>query len=245
MEKRRKRRIVWKLSGEALSGIGRKGHFRDAYEHVCREARSVSRDVELAIVLGGGNINRGSEIIAKLKLPRRDEVAAHWAGMLHTYINGMLLQTVMRRDFKLATRLMLARPYPEIGEPFVRDRALHHLERGRIVILAGGTGNPGASTDSGAVLRAYELGADMVLKGTKVDGVYDRDPREKGAVLLPKLTSTEFRRRKLERIFDGPAVESALGFHLPIRVYDAFTPGNLRRALAGRVGSIILPAASE
>jgi uridylate kinase len=232
------KRILLKLSGEAL--MGRKSHNIDpeVLEQYVGELKAVRElGVELAIVIGGGNIFRGGQAEA-LGI---DRVQGDYMGMLATLVNGMALQSALERH-GLYTRLMSGIRMEQVCEPFIRRRAIRHLEKGRIVIFGAGIGNPYFTTDSTASLRAVEIQADVVLKGTRVDGVYDKDPEKfKGAVRYTKLTFKEAYDRGLN-IMDMTAFTLCQENKLPIIVFDMNRKGDLVRIAKGEEAGTLIYA---
>ena len=223
-------RVLLKLSGEAL-GDGPTGHGIEP-EGVQRIARQVARvaglGVELAIVVGGGNILRGAQF-SKLGAPR---ASADYMGMLGTVINALALQDALEQQ-GLETRVQTAIEIRQVAEPFVRRRALSHLEQGRVVILAAGTGNPFFTTDTAAALRATELSCEVLLKGTKVDGVYTADPKkDKQAKRYEELTYMQVLQQGLA-VMDGTAITLCMENRLPVIVFNMFEEGNLERVVRG------------
>ena len=230
------RRALLKLSGEAL--IGEQGYGIDAkmLQYLADEISDVHRlGVELALVIGGGNIFRGSEAEAR----GIDRVTADNMGMLATVINGLSLQSALEQA-SIVTRVQTAFEMRAVAEPYIRRRALRHLEKGRVVLFAGGTGNPYFTTDTTAALRAAEIGADVVLKATKVDGIYDEDPvTHPEAVRLPRLTYLDTLQRRL-KVMDATAVSLCMDNQLPIVVFDINQPGNLRSIMQGKpIGTLV------
>ncbi len=230
------RRALLKLSGEAL--IGEQGYGIDAkmLQYLADEISDVHRlGVELALVIGGGNIFRGSEAEAR----GIDRVTADNIGMLATVINGLSLQSALEQA-SIVTRVQTAFEMRAVAEPYIRRRALRHLEKGRVVLFSGGTGNPYFTTDTTAALRAAEIGADVVLKATKVDGIYDEDPvTHPEAVRLPRLTYLETLQRRL-KVMDATAVSLCMDNQLPIVVFDINQPGNLRSIMQGKpIGTLV------
>jgi uridylate kinase len=232
-------RVLLKLSGEAL-GDPETGHGIDpeAVRTVARQvARVVAAGASLAIVCGGGNILRGAEF-SRLGAHR---ASADYMGMLATIINGLALSDALEQQ-ELETRVLTALEIRQVAEPFVRRRALAHMDKGRVVILAGGTGNPFFTTDTAAALRATELGCEVLLKGTKVDGVYTADPKkDPTATLLPELSYMEVLNNGLG-VMDGTAVTLCMENRLPVVVFNMFEDGNLERVVRGetlgtRIGS--------
>ena len=236
MESLTYRRALLKLSGEAL--IGEQGYGIDAkmLQYLADEISDVHRlGVELALVIGGGNIFRGSEAEAR----GIDRVTADNMGMLATVINGLSLQSALEQA-SIVTRVQTAFEMRAVAEPYIRRRALRHLEKGRVVLFAGGTGNPYFTTDTTAALRAAEIGADVVLKATKVDGIYDEDPvTHPEAVRLPRLTYLDTLQRRL-KVMDATAVSLCMDNQLPIVVFDINQPGNLRSIMQGKpIGTLV------
>ena len=230
------RRALLKLSGEAL--IGEQGYGIDAkmLQYLADEISDVHQlDAQLALVIGGGNIFRGSEAEAR----GIDRVTADNMGMLATVINGLSLQSALEQA-GIVTRVQTAFEMRAVAEPYIRRRALRHLEKGRVVLFAGGTGNPYFTTDTTAALRAAEIGADVVLKATKVDGIYDEDPMtHPEAVRLPCLTYLETLQRRL-KVMDATAVSLCMDNQLPIVVFDINQPGNLRAIMQGKsIGTLV------
>ena len=230
------RRILLKMSGEILAG--KKGFGIDP--HVLRDlARQVKEvtdsGVEVGIVIGGGNLFRGADVAGQ----GMDRVTGDYLGMLATLMNSVAFQNALE-GLGLDTRVLSALTVTQLSEPYIRRRALRHLEKGRVVICAGGTGNPYFSTDTAAVLRAIEMGAEIVLKGTKVDGVYSADPEtDPQAVRYEQLSYDELLAKKL-RVMDLTAVTLCMENKLPIRVFDIRKSGNLLRAASGSpIGTII------
>ncbi len=233
-----KERVLLKISGEALSGEGKIGHNRKAMDFLAKEILTVKDLFELAIVVGGGNLIRGTTLKKEVLL--RDGVVADYVGMVATVINAAVFQNVLEEDFGLETRAASALEVKEVAELFVRRKVISHLNKGRIVLLAGGTGNPDFSTDTAMVLRAHEIGAKIILKGTKVDGIFDKDPRkDENAVLIPKISHMDYLNKNLN-IVDATAVTLARNHSLVIKVFNIFQEGNLRKILTGEnIGSEI------
>jgi uridylate kinase len=223
------KRILLKLSGEALMGGQDYGLEPETVSRVAEEVRELhAMDVELAVVIGGGNIFRGVKGAAK----GMDRTAADYMGMLATTINALALQDAFEK-VGLHTRVMSGIEMPKVAEPFIRRRATRHLEKGRVVVFAAGTGNPYFTTDTAAALRAMEIGAEVILKGTKVEGIYDKDPHEHAdAEMFEVLTHTECLHRDL-RVMDATAFSLCREHGMPIRVFNLFTPGNIRRVVVG------------
>jgi uridylate kinase len=229
-------RVLLKLSGEALSGDKEFGIDQERIESLADEIAGVHRSgVELAIVVGGGNIVRGMELASA----GMDRSTADYAGMLASVLNALTVQDALERR-EAQTRVLSAITVAEVAEPYIRRRAVRHLEKGRIVIFAAGTGNPFFTTDTAAALRALEIGAEAILMAkNEVEGVYDGDPRvDKGAKFLPALTHLEAIERGL-KVMDTTALSLCMDNRLPIYVFGLET-GNIGRVLAGeRVGTII------
>jgi uridylate kinase len=232
----RYRRILLKLSGEILAGEDRAGLHHPTLRILAEQVREIHElGVETAIVVGGGNIFRGTEGASA----GMDRASADTIGMLATVMNGLALQEHLER-LGSYTRVLTALKMEQVAEPFIRRRAIRHLEKGRIVILAAGSGNPYFTTDTAAVLRAIECGCEVVCKGTKVDGIHSADPvRDPSAVRLPELTYQDVLDRRL-RVMDMTAITLCMENHLPIIVFNIQVPGNLRRVVLGeRIGTIV------
>jgi uridylate kinase len=230
------RRVLLKLSGEALMGKEGYGIDPGTMGDVARQVKEVKETgVDVAIVVGGGNIYRG----IRAGEQGIDRATGDYMGMLATLMNCLALQDNLER-LGLATRVQSALPIAAIAEPYIRRRAIRHMEKGRIVIFAGGTGNPFFTTDTAAALRAVEVGAEVLLKATRVDGVYDKDPeRHEGAVFLPEITYMEVLERHL-RVMDATAVSLCMEHGLPIIVFNLGGRGNLRRIVLGEaIGSLV------
>lgn len=232
------KRVVLKLSGEGFGAPGKSGINIDETLNVARQAqRVVQRGVQLAIVVGGGNILRGAHFSAGGEVIK--EGTAHYMGMLATILNGLALQDALE-SIHCQTRLQTAIRMESVAEPYIRRRATRHLEKGRIVILAGGTGNPFVTTDTAAALRARELEADVLLKATRVDGVYSEDPElNPHAVRYEKLTYAQVLRDNL-RVMDMAAISLCREARLPILVFNFKREGNIERAIAGHpIGTLV------
>jgi uridylate kinase len=227
------RRVLLKLSGEALQGDAAFGIQPATVESIARQvAGVVARGVEVGIVIGGGNIWRGEPAATR----GMDRSTADYMGMLATVINALALQSVMER-MGLHTRVQSAVTMMEVAEPYIRRRAIRHLEKGRVVIFAAGTGNPYFTTDTAASLRALEIGADVLLMAkNRVDGVYDADPnQEPGARKFDHLTYMEALERRL-KVMDATALSLCMDNKLPIIVFDLTQEGNLARLVEGDRG---------
>jgi uridylate kinase len=239
--KPRFKRILLKLSGEALAGEQGYGIDPAVLERIAQEIQTIhDLDVEVAIVIGGGNIFRGIQASAS----GMDRASADYMGMLATVINGLALQGTLER-VGLMTRCQSAIDMPAVAEPYIRRRAIRHLEKGRIVIFAAGTGNPFFTTDTAAALRAVEVGAEIIFKATKVDGIYTADPLvDPSAVRLAHVTYIEALNRGL-RVMDTTAISLCMENKLPIGVFNLNTPGNLLRVVCGdpAVGSFVSDSA--
>jgi uridylate kinase len=232
------RRVVLKISGEGFVHPGERGIAMDAVLHIARQTyHAAQHGVQIAIVIGGGNILRGAQFSAGNSCVH--EATAHYMGMLATVINGLALQDALE-SLGCDTRLMTAIRTDGVAEPYIRRRARRHLEKGRIVILAGGTGSPFVTTDTAAAQRALELEAQVLLKATRVEGVYSDDPEKNPhAVLYGELSYDDVRRQNL-RVMDHEAITKCAGYHLPILVFNFRKDGNIEDAVLGqRVGTLI------
>jgi uridylate kinase len=232
-----KRRVLLKLSGEAFADplVGY-GIDPDTVQRVAREVAEASNTgIEIAIVVGGGNIFRGVSQQAK----GMDPANADYMGMLATVINALALRDALEHAGAV-TRVQSAITMQQLAEPYIRLRAIRHLEKGRVVVFAAGTGNPFFTTDTTAALRAVEVGADVLLKASKVDGVYSADPKlDPSANRLAELTYTEFLSQEL-RVMDATAVTMCREHDVPIIVFDMTTPGNILRAVSGEpIGTVV------
>lgn len=230
------KRVLLKLSGEALMGKQSTGVDPDVANYIADEIKSLSRmGVQLGIVIGGGNIFRGIEASAR----GMDRTTADYMGMLATVINSLALQSALE-ERGLPTRVQSSIEMHEIAEPFIQRRAIRHLEKGRIVIFAGGTGNPYFSTDTAAALRAVEIRADVIMKATKVDGVYNADPvRDKKAVKFNKISYIEVLTKNL-KVMDSTAISLCRDNLLPIIVFNLQKKGNICKAVCGqKIGTYV------
>jgi uridylate kinase len=230
------RRILIKLSGEALGGDTGVGVCPEAIHDMARQIQQVRKlGVEVVIVVGGGNIFRG------LQGSERgiERATGDYMGMLATVINALALQDALEK-LGVATRVQSAISMAQVAEPFIRRRAMRHLEKGRVVIFGGGTGNPFFSTDTTAALRANEIGAEVILKATKVDGIYDSDPKKNpNAKRFRHVTYLEALQRQL-KVMDSTAFSLCMDNKMPIIVFDLFTPNNLTRVVTGEeVGTLV------
>lgn len=236
IEQRSYKRVLLKLSGEVLMGETAFGVDPDTINRLAREIIEVQQaGIELAIVIGGGNIFRGMSGTAS----GMDRASADYMGMLATVMNSIALQDAIERN-GATVRVISALHIREIAEPYIRRRAVRHLEKGRILIFAAGTGNPYFTTDTAASLRAMEIHADAVVKGTKVDGVYTSDPaKNPDATRYDTLTFTEALTKRLG-VMDATAMSLCRDNHMPIVVFDVTTPGQMLRAVSGEpVGTLV------
>jgi len=234
------KRILLKLSGESLMGGLEYGIDSAVLRQYAGEISSIRElGVEVGIVIGGGNIYRGIDNSSD----GVDKVTGDHMGMLATVINAMALQSALEHR-GVMTRCMTAIDMAKIAEPFIRRRAIRHLEKGRVVIFAAGTGNPYFTTDTAAVLRAIEIEADAILKGTRVDGIYDSDPeKNENAMRFPKISYADVLRMNL-RVMDLTAITLSKENKLPMIVFNMNLPGNLKRVISGEpVGSIVTEVA--
>ena len=232
------KRITLKLSGEALQGAQGFGIDPEILETIAREVKNVVElDVELSIVIGGGNIFRG----VKASAQGMDRTSADYMGMLATVMNAIALQDALER-MGVVTRVLSAIEMKEIAEPYIRRRATRHLERARVVIFAAGTGNPFFTTDTAAALRAMEVNSEVLLKATKVDGVYDKDPmKHDEAVRFDRLDYLEVLKRSLH-VMDSTAISLCRENDLPIVVFDMLSSGNIERVVRGEsLGTLVAP----
>jgi uridylate kinase len=230
------RRIVLKLSGEALAGGQGYGIDPPVLDRIASEVREVAAlGVQVAIVIGGGNIFRGIAASAG----GMDRATADYMGMLATVINALALQDALEK-VGLQTRVLSAIEMRAVAEPYIRRRAMRHLEKGRVVIFASGTGNPFFTTDTAGALRAVEIGADAIMKATKVDGIYSADPKQDPtAQRLERMTYIEVLNRGLQ-VMDAAAISLCMDNKLPIIVFDLTRSGNIKRIVLGEtVGSIV------
>jgi len=230
------KRILLKLSGEALMGNRTHGVDPERIKAYCKEiSELVKTGVEIAIVIGGGNIFRGLSAASN----GMDRVQADYMGMLATVINGLALQSTLE-EIGVQTRLQTALKMESIAEPYIKRRAVRHLEKKRVVIFSAGTGNPFFTTDSAAVLRAIEINADVILKGTRVDGIYNLDPeKNKDAIKFEHLTFDDAITKKL-KVMDSTAFTLSKENNLPIIVFNMNKPGNLKKIIDGKqIGTIV------
>ncbi|MDX1815335.1 MAG: UMP kinase [Thermodesulfobacteriota bacterium] len=231
------RRILLKLSGEALLGKHAYGIDDVVLGGLSKEIRDISSlGVQVALVVGGGNIFRGIQTSREYGI---DRVSADYMGMLATVINSLALQERLERD-GVMTRVLSAIEMRSIAEPYIRRRALRHLEKGRVVIFAAGTGNPYFTTDTAAALRAMEINSDAILKATRVDGVYDKDPMlHKKAKMFKELTYIDVLQKNL-KVMDATAISLCMDNDLPIVVFNLTKRGNIRKVILGeKIGTVV------
>jgi len=230
------KRILLKLSGEALMGVQNYGIDPAVATQIAKDVADIqTMGVETAIVIGGGNIFRGVAASAR----GMDRATADYMGMLATVINALALQDALEQQ-NVVTRVVTAIEMRAVAEPFIRRRSIRHLEKGRVVVFGGGTGNPFFSTDTAAALRAMEIKADVILKATKVDGIYTADPmKDPDATRFDRISYLQVLEHGL-KVMDATAISLCMDNHLPIVVFNLLTPGNIRRAICGEpVGSLV------
>ncbi len=230
------RRILLKLSGEALMGEQQYGIDPAVANRIATDIREIQQlGVETAVVIGGGNIFRGLAASAR----GMDRATGDYMGMLATVINALALQDALEHH-DVVTRVLTAIEMRAVAEPFIRRRAIRHLEKGRVVVFAAGTGNPYFTTDTAAALRAMEIKADVILKGTKVDGIYTADPKkDPAATRFETISYLQVLEQRLQ-VMDATAISLCMDNHLPIVVFNLRTPGNLKRVVMGEpVGSTV------
>lgn len=235
-KKAKYKRIVLKISGEALMGNLGFGIDPEVNDSIARQLKEVNRTgTEIAIVIGGGNIFRGLKAASE----GMDRSTADYMGMLATMLNGLALQDAMEK-VGVHTRVLTAIEIRQLAERYIRRRAVRHLEKGRVVIFVCGTGNPYFTTDTAAALRAVEIGADLILKATKVDGVYSKDPvKYKTAKKFDKLTFLQVLEKRL-KVMDATAVSLCMENNLPIVVFNIKKKGNIKKAVEGKkIGTMI------
>jgi len=233
------KRILLKLSGEALQGTKSHGIDQHVLVSIGKQIKEIKgMGVDVALVLGGGNIFRGQENTASLGLDL-DRTVADYMGMMATVINGLALQDVLEK-LGVPTRVMTAIDMERIAEPYIRRRAIRHLEKGRVVIFVAGTGNPYFTTDTAAALRAMEVGADVILKATKVDGVYTADPMKvRDAKRFVQLKYLDVLKKNL-KVMDATAVSLCMDNKLPIVVFSMAREGNIRKVVLGeKIGTTV------
>lgn len=230
------KRVLLKISGEVLSGGKGFGLYPEVFNRMSSEIKSIKDlGVEIGVVVGGGNIFRGSNNQFSLI----DRASADYMGMIATIVNAIALQNYLE-SMGMFTRVLSAINIEEVAEPFIRRRAIRHLEKGRIVIFAAGTGNPFFSTDSAAALRAIEIEADIVLKGTKVDGIYDKDPEiDKTASMFSEITYIQIVKEGL-KVMDNTAVTLCMNHNIPIIIFNLLVKDNLKNIILGKnIGTIV------
>jgi uridylate kinase len=236
MERPRYKRILLKLSGEALMGELGYGIDHAVLDKITSEVKEVvTLGVEVAIVIGGGNIFRGISGAAK----GMERASADYMGMLATVLNALALQNILENK-GVVTRVQSAIEMRELAETYIRRRAVRHLEKGRVVIFAAGTGNPYFTTDTAAALRAMEIGAEVIMKATKVDGVYSADPmKDKTATKFDQLTYIDVLQKDL-RVMDATAISLCMDNNLPIIVFNLTVPGNIKKIISGdKLGTLV------
>jgi len=236
MRKTSYKKILLKISGEILTGDGEYGIDPNRIRQIAQEIKQIKNlGVQVAIVIGGGNIFRGVAASSK----GMDRASADYMGMLATVINGLALQDALEK-IGVQTRVQTAIEMRQVAEPYIRRRAIHHLEKGRVVIFAGGTGNPYFTTDTTASLRAMEIGAEAILKATKVDGIYDSDPAlNRDARKYRRITYLDVLKRNL-RAMDPTAISLCMDHQVPIIVFSLKKKGNIKRVVLGEaIGTIV------
>lgn len=235
-EEVRYKRVLLKISGAFFGSDGAGGIDLDEVEHLAEQIKSASQTgAQLAVVIGGGNIVRG----AQFNLAGTERAAADYMGMLATVINGMALQ-ISLEHIGVETRLLSAIWMQELAEPYIRRRCIRHLDKGRVVLLVGGTGNPHFTTDTAAALRATEIGADVLLKATNVDGIYNADPaKAPAATRYDRISYLEILNKKLE-VMDMTAISLCMDHGLPIVVFKMKEEGNVEKAIRGeQIGTLV------
>jgi uridylate kinase len=230
------KRVLIKMSGEALMGKRSFGVDPDMVRDIAQEIKEASElGVQIGVVVGGGNIFRGVEVSAK----GMDRTTADYMGMLATMINSLALQSALEQ-LGVTTRVQSAIEVKEVAEAYIQRRAIRHLEKGRVVIFGGGTGNPYFTTDTAAALRALEIKADVLMKATKVDGIYDKDPvGSKDAIFFDRISFTDILTQNL-KVMDATAISLCRDNNLSVLVFNLLNKGNIKRAISGeRVGTIV------
>lgn len=231
------KRILLKLSGEALAGTQKYGILSDVLQHLAKEILAIHKlGVQVGIVVGGGNIHRGVAGAVK----GMDRATSDYMGMLATVINSLALQDALER-VGVTTRVLSAIEMRVVAEPYIRRRALRHLEKGRVVIFAAGTGSPYFTTDTTAALRANEIGAEVILKATKVDGIYSEDPMKvANANRFDRLTYIDVLNNKNIKVMDATAVSMCMDNNLDIIVFNLFQSGNIEKVVSGeKIGTLV------
>ncbi len=236
-EKQKYSRVLLKIGGESLLGDREYGISYDAALKVAEQLKEIHKlGVQVAVVIGGGNVFRG------LSASRSgfERATADYMGMLATVLNGLALQNALE-EIGVPTRVQSALDMPKVAEPFIRRRAIRHMEKGRVVILVAGTGSPYVTTDSGAALKALELNCEVLMKATKVDGVYDKDPMEhKDAKKYERLDYVDVIREEGIKVMDKSGVSLCMDNKMPILVFNLFVEGNLKKAVLGReIGTLV------
>ncbi|MBN1547089.1 MAG: UMP kinase [Syntrophaceae bacterium] len=230
------KRVLLKMSGEALMGARSFGVDPEIVSDIALEIKdALDLGVQIGVVVGGGNIFRGVEVSAK----GMDRTTADYMGMLATMINSLALQSALEK-LGVVTRVQSAIEVKEVAEPYIQRRAMRHLEKGRVVIFGGGTGNPYFTTDTAAALRALEIKADVLMKATKVDGIYDKDPvTNKDAVFFDRISFTDVLTRNL-KVMDATAISLCRDNNLSVLVFNLLNRGNIKSAISGEtVGTIV------
>jgi uridylate kinase len=230
------KRVLLKISGEALQGKFSYGVDPAVADSIAAQVKQIRDDkVEIAIVIGGGNIFRGVKAASK----GMDRSTADYMGMLATVINALALQDALERQ-GVFTRVLSAIEMKQVAEPYIRRRAIRHLEKGRVIVFAGGTGNPYFTTDTTAALRAVEIGAQVIIKGTRVNGVYDKDPeKHKNAKMFDHLTYIDVLKKRL-KVMDATAITLCMDNGVPIIVCNMKEEGNIRRVVLGHaIGTVV------
>ena len=230
------RRVLLKLSGEALAGEAKHGINTEILQRIAQEVGEAHRiGTQIGIVIGGGNIFRGVAASAQ----GMDRASSDYMGMLATVINALALQDALEKE-KVNTRVQTAIEMAEIAEPYIRRKAIRHLEKGRVVIFAAGTGNPYFTTDTAAALRAMEINAEVILKATKVDGIYDKDPKHHAdAELFEEISYIEVLQRGLQ-VMDSTAISLCMDNKLPIITFNLTVHGNISKVVNGsRIGTLV------
>lgn len=232
------KRVLLKLSGESFSPSGERGISMQEVVHISKQIFEAQRlGCEIAVVIGGGNILRGSQFKANNDVV--EEATAHYMGMLATVINGLALQDALE-SVGCQTRLMSAIKMDGVCEPYIRRRASRHLEKGRIVILAAGTGGPFVTTDTAAAMRSMELGADIVMKATRVDGIYSEDPEKNPHAVMYDDLDFQMAVEKNLRVMDSTAISHCMEHNMPIMVFNFRKDGNIIKAITGeKVGTLV------
>lgn len=230
------KRVMLKISGEALAGAKASGIDYDTVISIASEIKEAAKSgIEIGVVIGGGNIFRGG----RGKDFKIDRVVGDYMGMLATVINALAVQDILEQ-MGVQTRVLSAFEMQELAEPYIRRRAIRHLEKGRVVIFAGGTGNPYFTTDTAAVLRATEIGAEVVMKATKVDGVYSGDPmKDKNAVRYDTISYMDVLKKNLQ-VMDSTAISLCMENKIPIKIFSMMKAGNIKKVLSGqKIGTLV------